>query len=375
MKKFKINYKILIPIILLSIISIITIYSALTYTSPTLGNLALKQSIWYLIGWILVILLIKYKNEYLYNLSWPLYIIGNILLLLLLFFGTPINNSRCWFTIPGIGSFQPSEFMKIFLMLVLATMIHNFRSDYKDPTIKDEFIFILKTLCIVLIPSILTFLQPDTGAVLIYLIIYFSMMFISGIRLRWFVGSFSLIILTLGLILYLYYFKESLFIKLFGTSIYYRLERLFNWTNGSGLQLENSLAAIGSAGLFGHGYNHTPIYFPESTTDFIFTVYASNFGLIGVIILLGIIVYLDIQIIILARKKIEDTNKYILAGILGMLIFQQIQNISMTLGLLPIMGITLPFVSYGGSSLLSYMLIVGILLNISVKKNRKYKYK
>ena len=173
MKKFKINYKILIPIILLSIISILTIYSALTYTSPTLGNLALKQSIWYLIGWILVILLIKYKNEYLYNLSWPLYIIGNILLLLLLFFGTPINNSRCWFTIPGIGSFQPSEFMKIFLMLVLATMIHNFRSDYKDPTIKDEFIFILKTLCIVLIPSILTFLQPDTGAVLIYLIIYF----------------------------------------------------------------------------------------------------------------------------------------------------------------------------------------------------------
>ena len=375
MKKFKINYKILIPIILLSIISIITIYSALTYTSPTLGNLALKQSIWYLIGWILVILLIKYKNEYLYNLSWPLYIIGNILLLLLLFFGTPINNSRCWFTIPGIGSFQPSEFMKIFLMLVLATMIHNFRSDYKDPIIKDEFIFILKTLCIVLIPSILTFLQPDTGAVLIYLIIYFSMMFISGIRLRWFVGSFSLIILTLGLILYLYYFQENLFIKLFGTSIYYRLERLFNWTNGSGLQLENSLAAIGSAGLFGHGYNHTPIYFPESTTDFIFTVYASNFGLVGVVILLGIIVYLDIQIIILARKKIEDTNKYILAGILGMLIFQQIQNIGMTLGLLPIMGITLPFVSYGGSSLLSYMLLVGILLNISVKNNRKYKYK
>ena len=375
MEKFKFNFKILIPIILLSIISIITIYSALTYTSPTLGNLALKQAIWYVIGWILVIILIKYKNEYLYNLAWPLYIFGNILLILLLFFGTPINNSRCWFTIPGIGSIQPSEFMKIFIMLVLAVMIHNFRSDYNNPTIKEEFIFILKTLAVVLIPSILTFLQPDTGAVLIYLIIYFSMMFISGIRLRWFIGSISVIILTLGLILYLYYFKESLFIKLFGTSIYYRLERLFNWTNGSGLQLENSLAAIGSAGLFGHGFNNTPIYFPESTTDFIFAVYASNFGLVGVIILLSIIIYLDVQILLLGRKKIEDTNKFVLAGILGMLIFQQIQNISMTLGLLPIMGITLPFVSYGGSSLLSYMLIVGILINISIKKNRKYKYK
>ena len=375
MKKYKVNYKILIPIILLSIISIITINSALTYTSPSLGNLALKQGIWYLIGWILVIIVGKYKNEYLYNLSKYLYIIGNILLLLLLFFGTPINNSRCWFTIPGIGSFQPSEFMKIFIMLILATMIHNFRSDYKNPTIKEEFIFILKTLGIVLIPSILTFLQPDTGAVLIYLIIYFSMMFVSGIRLRWFVGAGSLLVILIIGILGLYFYKENLFIKLFGTSIYYRLDRIFNWQNGSGLQLENALAAIGSAGLFGHGYNNTPIYFPESSTDFIFAVYASNFGLIGVLILLTIIIYLDIQIILLTRKKILDTDKFIVAGILGMLIFQQIQNIGMTVGLLPITGITLPFVSYGGSSLLSYMLLVGILLNISVKKSRKYKYK
>lgn len=375
MTKYRINYKILVPIILLSIISIITINSALTYTSPSLGNLALKQGIWYLIGWILVGLLLKYKNEYLYNLSKYLYIIGNILLLLLLFFGTPINNSRCWFTIPGIGSFQPSEFMKIFIMLILATMIHNFRSDYKNPTIKEEFIFILKSLGIVLIPSILTFLQPDTGAVLIYLIIYFSMMFVSGIRLRWFVGAGSLLVILIVSILGLYFYKENIFIKIFGTSIYYRLDRIFNWQTGSGLQLENALAAIGSAGLFGHGYNNTPIYFPESSTDFIFAVYASNFGLIGILILLTIIIYLDIQIISLARKKILDTDKYIIAGILGMLIFQQIQNIGMTVGLLPITGITLPFVSYGGSSLLSYMLLVGILLNISFKKNRTYKYK
>jgi len=141
------------------------------------------------------------------------------------------------------------------------------------------------------------------------------------------------------------------------------------------LQLENAMAAIGSAGLFGHGYNKTPIYFPESSTDFIFAVFASNFGFIGIIILLGIIIYLDLNIIKITRKKINDTDKFIIAGVLGMLIFQQIQNIGMTVGLLPITGITLPFVSYGGSSLLSYMLIVGILLNISTEKTRKYKYK
>ena len=373
--KYKINYKILIPVILLSIISIITIYSSLTYTSPSLGNLAFKQAIWYGVGWILVIILIRLGNDYLYRHTWFLYIIGNILLLLLLFFGTPINNSRCWFMIPGIGSFQPSEFMKIFIMLALATMIHNFRSDYKNPDCRDEFIFILKTLGIVLIPSILTFLQPDTGAVLIYFVIYFSMMFISGIRLRWFIILFLFIASIGGLFLYLYFYKENIFIKLFGTGFYYRLERVFNWQEGSGLQLENSLASIGSAGLFGHGFNKTPIYFPESSTDFIFAVFASNFGLVGVIILIGIIIFFDVNVLFLKDKKIEDTNKYIISGILGMLVFQQIQNIGMTLGIFPITGITLPFVSYGGSSLLSYMLLIGILINISMKENRTYKYK
>lgn len=373
--KIKLNYKILIPIILLSIISIITIYSSLTYTSPNLGNLALKQALWYGVGWILVIILIKLGNDYLYRHTWVLYIIGNILLLLLLFFGTPINNSKCWFVVPGIGSIQPSEFMKIFIMLTLATMIHDFRSDYKNPDCKDEFIFILKTLGILIIPSILTFLEPDTGAVLIYFVIYFSMMFISGIRLRWFILLLLIIVGFVGGILFLYYCKEDLFIKLFGTSFYYRLERLFNWQEGSGLQLENSMAAIGSAGLFGHGFNKTPIYFPESSTDFIFAVFASNFGLIGIIILLGIIIFFDVNVYLLKDKKIEDTNKFIIAGVLGMLVFQQIQNIGMTLGLLPITGITLPFISYGGSSLLSYMLLIGIILNISSRKNRTYKYK
>ena len=373
--KFKINFRILIPIILLSIISVITIHSALTYTSSSLGNLALKQVIWYGVGWILVGILIYLKNEYLYQQTWILYIIGVLLLVLLLFFGTPINNSRCWFTIPGIGSFQPSEFMKIFLMLVLATMIHNFRSDYDNPTMKEEFVFLLKTLGIVLIPSILTFLQPDTGAVIIYLVIYFSMIFTSGIRFRWFIGGCSLAIMMIVGFLYLYFYQQNLFITLFGSSIFYRLERIFSWSQGSGLQLENAMAAIGSAGLFGHGYNQTPIYFPESSTDFIFAVFASNFGFVGVLVLIAIIIYLDIQILLLSRKKIEDINQFIISGILGMLVFQQIQNIGMTVGLLPITGITLPFVSYGGSSLLSYMILVGILLNISVKKDRVYKYK
>lgn len=371
----RLNKKILIPICIMAIISIITIYSALTYTSSDQGNLALKQALWYCIGALLVAFLLHMKNEYLYRHTVFLYVFGNILLLGLLLFAEPVNNSKCWFTIPGIGSIQPSEFMKIFIMLMLATMIHNFRSDYKNPTLKQEFIFILKTLGIVLIPSILTFLQPDTGAVIIYFIIYFCMMFVSGIRIRWFVIAGGIVLVLLAFIFGLFFLQQNLFIDLFGTDLFYRFERIFNWQSGTGLQLENALAAIGSAGLFGHGFNHTPIYFPESSTDFIFAVYASNFGLVGVILLLGVIIYFDTNIILLAKRKLVDTDKYILAGILGMLLFQQVQNIGMTVGLLPITGITLPFISYGGSSLLSYMIIVGIILNISMEKARHYKYR
>ena len=373
-KNKKINLGIVLPILLLAIVSIVTIYSASSYISKSMGNLALKQSVWYLIGIILVIILVKIKNEYLYSHTWILYIFGNILLFFLLLFAPEINNSKCWFVIPGIGSFQPSEFMKIFLMLTLATMIHNFRAESEDPTIKEEFIFILKTLIILLIPSVLTFLQPDTGSVIIYFIIYFAMMFASGIRARWFIIAFIILALILGTIFGIYFLNDKLFISFFGNNLFYRFERIFNWSSGSGLQLENAKAAIGSAGLFGHGFNNTPIYFPEAGTDFIFAVFASNFGLFGSFLLISLIVFLDVKIVLLAKKKILDTDKYILVGIVAMLVFQQIQNIGMTVGLLPITGITLPFISYGGSSLLSYMIIVGILINISMEKPHKYRY-
>lgn len=373
MSKFKINFRIVIPIVLMAIISIISIYSALTYTSKSLGNLALKQAIWYMVGVGLVFVLVKLGNEYLYRHTWILYIIGNLLLVVLLLFGTPINNSKCWLIIPGIGSVQPSEFMKIFIMLVLASMIHDFRNKYKNPSLWEEFLFIVKSFGVVLIPSILTFLEPDTGAVIIYFIIYIAMMFVSGIRIRWFVIAIILFGVGMGSFLGLYFFKEDIFIKVFGSSIYYRLERLFDWQTGSGLQLENALAAIGSSSLVGYGFNRTPIYFPESSTDFIFGVFASNFGFVGICLLLGIILYFDLSIIRLARRRINDTDKYILIGIVAMLLFQQVQNIGMTVGLVPITGITLPFISYGGSSLLSYMMIVGIILNISREREKRYK--
>lgn len=375
-KKNKIDYSILGFVFIFFLISVVTINSALTYLPSDVGNLALKQVIWYGVGLLLVFIIFKVKNEYLYRNAWFFYILCNLLLLCLLLFAPAINNSKCWFIIPKIGSFQPSEFTKISLMLVLGTMINNFRLDYEEPSVREEFMFLLKTFIVVLIPSILTFLEPDTGVVIIYFIIYISMLFASGIRLRWFIILGGIILLAIGLVLGCYFTSEKLFVSIFGNNLYYRFERVFNWKSGNGLQLENALAAIGSAGVFGHGYNKTPIYFPESGTDFIFAVFASNFGLLGCFLFLLLLLLFDGKIFFIAIKKIPLTDKFVLAGIIGMLIFQQIQNIGMTIGLLPITGITLPFISYGGSSLLSYMILIGIILNIREEhSNYQYSYK
>lgn len=363
MKKFKVDKWLVIIVFVFFLISVFTIGSAQRLINS--NDLMLKQALWYGIGFVLIFFMMKIKNEFFIKYSWVLYIVSILLLIFLLIFGHPVNGAKCWFDIPYIGTFQPSEFAKIILIVMLSTMINKFNHDNPNPTCFEEFLFILKVLGVVLVPSILTFLQPDTGVVLIYLLITFIMLFISGIRYRWFVIAIIILGLTIGSVVFIYFYSQDLFIKIFGTSFFLRVDRLLDWSSSSGYQLENGLAAIGSGGLFGYGINNTPIYFPEPHTDFIFAVFASNFGFIGSVLLVCLIGFFDIKLVILAIKTKNSINKFIIAGIIGMLIYQQVQNIGMTIGLLPITGITLPFISYGGSSLLSYMLMLGFIFNIS----------
>jgi rod shape determining protein RodA len=310
-------------------------------------------------------------NNFLYRASWILYIIGVLSLLALLIWGTPINDAKCWFTIKGVGTLQPSEFMKIILIIVNAMLISKFNENFPNPTVREEFLFLIKIILVVSVPSILTFLEPDTGVVIIYILITLIMLFISGIRYRWFIMLGAILLSFVGIVLGIYFISNDLFIKIFGTSFFLRVDRLLDWSSQSGYQLENSLSAIGSAGLFGHGLTTNPIYFPEAETDFIFAVFASHTGFIGCTLLLMLIAFFDIKLIMLAIKTNKLANKYVIAGIVGMLIYQQVQNIGMTFGLMPITGITLPFISYGGSSLLSYMLAMGLIFNIS-NENLRY---
>lgn len=367
------NLRIVIPIILFSVISIITIYSSQTMLSSSFNDLYIKQIIWYLIGFILVIFISRKKNQTNDNLINILYIIGNILLVLVLFFGTEANGSRCWFTIPGIGSFQPSEFMKIFLILMIAKELEKSCKKNYQRTLRDEVKVIFKCFILTLLPTILTFLEPDTGIVFIYFIILLIMLFIFGIRYRWFFIGIIFMAIVLFAFFYLFFKQQNTFISIFGTDFFYRMDRLLDWSNGAGMQLTNALASSGSAGLFGYGLNNNPIYFPEPQTDFIFSVFTTNFGFIGASILLLLIIYFDYQLIKVGIKS-SGKDKYIISGILSMIIFQQIQNIGMNIGLLPITGITLPFISYGGSSLISYMIIIGIVININNKNKYENEY-
>lgn len=362
-RKITINNSLLISIILFMIISFITIYSSMLYLSSSLGNLALKQLTWYGIGFLFIIFIIDSKID-IKKYSLYFYLFNVFLLGLLLIIGQPINGSKCWFIVPGIGSFQPSEFMKIAIILLVSKIISNWTSNITSVSFKSELCLFIKIIFIMIPPILLTFLEPDTGAVIIYMVIIISMLWTSPVRKRWFFIIFLISLTILSVFLYIYFFKQDLFFSIFGEDLYYRIDRVLDWKNGTGMQLENSLTAIGSSGFTGHGYRSTPIYFPESGTDFIFAVFSSNFGLIGSFLLVFLLVFFDRSLISIGKIANNTYDKYIISGTIGMLLYQQIQNIGMTLGMLPITGITLPFISYGGSSLLSYLLIIGIIFKI-----------
>ena len=314
--KYKIDFLLVFLILVFAGISIATIYSSQTLLMEDMQTLYIKQATWYSVGLILAIIIMIIGNDSIYKNAWILYIVGVISLVLLLIFGDPINNAKCWFVIPGIGSIQPSEFMKIILIITLGSMIQSFNEQYPNPSTKNEFLFLLKVMVVVAIPSILTFLEPDTGVVLIYLLITIIMLYTSGIRIRWFSLGISIIGIAIASVLFVYFKDSNLFIKIFGTDFFLRVDRLLDWSNQSGYQLENGMSAIGAGGMLGSGFLKTPIYFPEPQTDFIFAVFANNFGFIGSALLLFLITIFDVRLIYLALKSKNQVSKYVISGII-----------------------------------------------------------
>ena len=350
------NIKVISMLIIFMIISLLSISSSMLYTN--IDNILFKQLIFFIIGFM-IIAIIYYNPIHIRTTGIYFYIFNLILLLITLSFGKAINGSKCWINIPILGSFQPSEFMKISLILTTSSIIYN--HTYKN-TFKSDLYLLIKLALVYIPPIILTFLEPDTGAIIMYLVIFISMLISSPLRKRWLIILSIISLILISIFFYLYYFQKDLFTNIFTETIYYRIKRILDWHHGTSMQLENAKAAIGSSGLFGYGYKKTPIYFPESSTDFIFAVIASNFGLIGSLILIILLFLFDKSLLDIAKSIKIIKNKYIIIGTVSILLYQQFQNIGMNLEILPITGITLPFISYGGSSLLSYFLIIAIIL-------------
>ena len=353
-----INSKLIIylPILIIMIISFLNMYNA-RYINSIYNNHLVKQITWYIISIILFIIVKKININTIFKYSKYLYIIANILLVIVLFKGRIINGSRAWLSINNI-SFQPSEIMKLCLTLYLIYFVNNYKINNKY----NEVLLIIKALIIMLIPSILVFLEPDTGAILFYVVITFTILMLSNIRKKWFIYLFIILIILLVTFILLYIFNQDILIRLLGTSFFYRVERLITFQTENSYQLENALIAIGSSSLFGTGMNKISIYIPEAPTDFIFAFNISNFGYLSGIVILLCYILIDIYLINKYRIINDKKIKLFLSSFINILLLHEVINIGMNLGLLPIIGIPLPFLSYGGSTIIMYSIYIAIII-------------
>ncbi|MDE6284463.1 MAG: FtsW/RodA/SpoVE family cell cycle protein, partial [Bacilli bacterium] len=315
-----------IPLIILMIISLLNMKNIVLLDSTLTKNFS-KQIIWYVSGILLLLIIQKTNSKKILKYSFWYYLISLFLLGLVLIIGKEINGAKAWFKI-GNFSFQPSELTKFTLTLYLADVIQKANIN----GFKSELRLILKVLIITLLPSILVFIEPDTGAIIFYLLIAASMLFISGIKKWWFILLFLLLGSILFTFIILYIYNRDFLIDLIGTSFFYRVERLITFHTESSYQLENALTVIGSASLWGTGLGKVSLYIPEAATDFIFAFTIGNFGIVTGFTVLLCYFLIDLYLILAYFQTTNKKIKLFLISFISIFFFQQIINIGMNLG-------------------------------------------
>lgn len=383
-KKFHIDWVLFTIFLLFFIVSIASIYLATPIVTGVSGLLK-KQIIFYVSGFSIVAFLIYFGPDNMYAfIKYAYWFLMFMLFLLFLdrFIPVPfvghINNARSWFVFSKV-SFQPSEFMKIVLIFKTADIITQHNAQKLESSYVEDIQLFLKVLQYALPPLVLIVMEPDTGIPLIIIISIIGMLCVSGIKNTWiFVGG-GLVIGAFALFLFIFFTNQQLLINAFGSS--YRLSRFYGWLETEkyvasyGNQLYQGLLALGSGGLTGHPLNQVVVWFAEPQNDFIFAVIGQNFGFIGTVAVVVLNTALDLKILSIAYHNDDPRNKVMAIGLLGMLLFQQVENMGMITGLLPITGITLPFISYGGSSLWSYMPALALVFKMAsdnIQKNGSF---
>ena len=346
-------------VLILAVFGLIMIYSSsyvwAQYKFDDPYKYVKQQGLFLVIGTFLMLFISKIDYKLYKDKAWNIFIVCIILLILVLIpgIGSVRNGSRSWF---GIGSFgiQPSEFAKLSLIILTSKYLTNSTKFLKD--IKKGIIPILLILFFIFG---LIMLQPDFGTGMIIVVSIIAMLFVAGVNMKFFLGLGAIGIVGIIVLILI---------------APYRMDRITSFLDpwkdplGTGFQMIQSLYAIGPGGLLGMGFLNSRqkhFYLPEPQTDFIFSIISEEFGILGILIVATLfvtILYLGIKI---ALKCDDSFGKYLAFGMTFQMIIQTVMNLMVVVGLIPVTGVTLPFLSYGGSSLLISMVSIGILLNIS----------
>ena len=343
----------------LGIVSILMIGST-TISTGFFSRSVIVQAIAYIIGAVAIYVMLRFNYSIFQDFQKQLYILSLILLFLVYIPGLGIEQfgARSWINL-GVTTVQPSEIVKILYILILA----GYMNKHKDELY--NFRCLIKS-AMVAAPIILIVLKEDLGSALVFAAIWVVMIFFAGIDLKAFAKFFALVLaaVPVAYMVMAPYQKD-------------RIEAFLHPENlalDGNFQVWQSKIAIGSGGLFGKGlFNGTQKeldFIPVQTSDFIFSVIGEELGLIGGIVIIGLYAFMLIRMMRIVRDSADLYGALIVAGVIGMFTFQVFENIAMTMGLMPVTGITLPFMSYGGSSIISNMLAVGLVLNVATRSKK-----
>lgn len=370
----RIDYGIILCIMLLAIIGLFSLYSTTVMIQGEGIRMTLMQFIWYIIGTGVAATVMLFDSEQLWKITDYLYWIGIVVLVLTLIFYdrslAATTGAKRWVSIPIINfMLQPSEFVKFpyILMLAKTTTLHN--TKYINRTVKSDFLLLGKLISWSILPLFLIMLQPDLGTTLVFAAILGGVILLSGIQWKILLPIIlSVLLIAVGAV-YLVVYNRDILKKLFGLREYQFL-RVDTWldpyhdTTATSYQVTQGFKAIGSGGIIGKGLGVSEVYVPVRESDMIFTTIGENFGFLGGSFLIFIYFVLVYNMVKIVYDTKNEFYAYIATGVIMMIVFHVLENVGMNIGLLPVTGIPLPFVSQGGSSLLGNMIGIGLVMSM-----------
>lgn len=349
-------------IMTLSIIGIMTIYSA---TRPPLGlgdhpDFYTKQMLWLLISVVAFFVIVIIDYVWFYRLSYPIYIAGLLLLMAVLIAGKTVLGAQRWLSIGPI-TFQPTELFRVFFIIAFSAYLAGSQNLEGKLSVKSIFIFAV-------LPLVLLIKQPHLGGAILLISLFIILAIAKGIHRK--IITTVLIISIISIPFLGHIFWEGL--------KDYQKNRLIAFVDpdvdpsGIGYHINQSKIAIGSGGVFGKGYlqgTQGPLRFlPERHTDFIFSVFAEERGFVGSLVLLGIYLMLFLRGLDTAARAKDEFGRLVATGITAMFFIYFFVNMGMTLGIMPVVGLPMPFMSFGGTALLANFIAAGILINIRTRR-------